>query len=344
MSNASLPSTMRVVQHDISKSTLTLTSGPVPIPDFAKQQHLIKVLTVAPCAGELTWPRPAELTISVPGVDAVGIIVTCPPSSPFEKGDRVYYRTQYPNPGSLRDYSLATSTELALAPTNLSAIDAAAVPVSALTAYQALFEQFSLPSPTSTPPVSNRPKPRILINGASGSSGTWALQLSRLANLTTIATASPKNADFVKSLGADEIIDYTSTTPAAWASTPNPDGSSKKVDLIFDAVGRSSLDTLWPALKPHGKLLTIVPPANMDFTFVPAPAPEAEGVEEGVSGKFFIMHPDSKHLGEITKLVEEGKCRGVFDSVFSMEEYAEAFKRTDSGRAVGKVVIKVGAE
>lgn len=338
---ASLPSNMRVVEHDFSRSTLTMTTAALPTPDFAGDQHLIKVLAVAPCAGELSWPRPAELNLSVPGSDAVGTVIAGPPTSSFQPGHRVYYRTQYPRAANLREYSVALTNELALAPSNFPAVEAVVIPVSAMTAYQALFSQFKLPLLDATSSAPKGPKPRILINGGSSSVGIWALQLARLANLATIATASPKNADFVKSFGADEIIDYTSTTPGAWASSPADDGTSRKVDYVLDTVGRESIDTLWPALKPNGRLLTIVPPANMDFGWVPEPAVDAEGIEEGVFGKFFIMQTDGKQLSEITKLVEAGKCRGVVDSVFKLEDFQEAFRKVDSGRAVGKVVIEV---
>ena len=285
---ASLPSNMRVVQHDFSRSTLALTTTNLPTPDFARDQHLVKVLAVASCAGELSWPRPAELNLSVPGIDAVGTVVAGPPVSSFQPGHRIYYRTQHPRAANLREYSIALSNEFALAPSNVSAVEAAAIPVSAMTAYQALFSQFKLPLLDATSSAPKGPKPRILINGGSSSVGIWALQLARLANLTTIAATSPKNADFVRSLGADEIIDYTSITPGAWASSPANDETSRKVNYVLDTIGRKSIDTLWRTLKPNGRLLTIVPPANMDFGCVPGPALDAEGVEEGVTGKFFI--------------------------------------------------------
>ena len=335
---------MHMVQHDISNGTLSLTSAPLPTAEFSKEQHLIKVLAVSPCAGELSWPRPAKFTVSVPGVDAVGIVVASPPSSTIKPGSRVYYRTQYPNPASLRQYSIATTAELALAPSNLSAVDVAAIPVSALTAYQGLFDQFRLPNLlSSSSPISITNPTRILINGASGACGQWVVQLAVACSLTTIATHSSKSADLVRSLGAHELLDYTTTSPAAYVSA-NPD---RAVDLIFDCVGQHTHASLWPALKPHGKLLTIVPPPNMDFSFVPKASDEqiAVGeVAEGVTGKFFTMHPDGKQLSVITKLVEEGKCKPFVDSVFEMEQYKEAFERVDSGKCSGKVVIKVAED
>ena len=333
---------MRTIQHNSSQSSLHSTTGPLPSPDFTKDQHLIKVLTVAPCAGELSWPRPEALNVSVPGVDAVGTIVTSPPSSPFQPGNRVCWRTQYPNPGSLRDYTLAPTAELALAPSKLSAIDAAAIPVSALTAWQGLFQQLNLPSPHPSNP-SNKTI-RILVNGASGGVGLWILQLAHAANLTVIGTCSPRTASMVRKFGADELLEYTSTTPSAWIAQD----SNRKVDFVFDTVGPHSLATVWPTLKPYGRLLTIVPTVDMDFLgYVPKPSNEqvANGeVAAGVSGKFFIMQTDGKQLAEITELVDQGKCEPVVDSVFSFEEYQEAFRRVDSRRAVGKVVIKVAEE
>jgi NADPH:quinone reductase-like Zn-dependent oxidoreductase len=335
---------MRTILHDLSKATLSMSSTPIPVPNFANNEHLLRVLAVAPCAGELSWPRPSELNVSVPGVDGVGIVVTAPPTSTFKPGNRCYYRTTYPSPGSLREYAIATTAELALAPANLTATDAAAVPVSALTAWQALFEQWKLQIPASSSATTTS-KPRLLINGATGSVGLWMLQLARFANLTTIATASPKNMDLVKAFGADEIIDYTTTSPAEYVSNDE----SLKFDYIFNAVG-GPITALWPTLTKNGSLLTIAPPVDMDFfNYRPAPTEEQvknKEVEEGLTGMFFLMHPDGKGLGEISKLIEEGKCKALVDSVFDFEEASvkKAFERVDSGRSKGKVVIKVSDE
>jgi NADPH:quinone reductase-like Zn-dependent oxidoreductase len=335
---------MRTILHDLSKATLSMTTAPVPVPNFANNEHLLKVLAVAPCAGELSWPRPSELTVSVPGVDGVGIIVAAPPTSAFKPGNRCYYRTTYPSPGSLRDYALATTAELALAPTNLTATDAAAVPVSALTAWQALFEQWKLQTPANNFAISTS-KPRLFINGATGSVGLWMLQLARLANLTTIATASSKNMNLVKDFGASEIIDYTKTSPAEYISKDE----SRKFDYVFNAVG-GPITALWPTLRKNGSLLTIAPPVDMDFfNYHPAPTEEQMKnmeVEEGLTGMFFLMHPDGKALGEVSQLIEEGKCNVVVDGIFDFEEGSvkEAFKRVDSGRSKGKVIIKVSDE
>jgi NADPH:quinone reductase-like Zn-dependent oxidoreductase len=334
---------MRALLHN--QKTQSLSIGMTPLPTPSPTQYLVKTHAVALTNGELLWPRPEELTTSTPGVEFVAKVVASPsPTAKFQSGDEVYGRVQYPNPGAAREYTLSDDAELALRPKNISVAEAATIPVSALTAWQALFEQFNLPPPSSPSSSSNAAtgtaQRRILITNASGGVGIWAVQLAKLIGLYVIGTTGTQNVDFVRSLGADEVLDYRETNIRRWATDGGEAEAphSRKVDLLFDCIGGASLEQAWHAVKPHGQVLSIVPPADMQWKW---DLERPEGVDGSVGGRFFVMHPSGEQLGEITRLVELGKVRPVVDSVYGLDEFEEAFDRLKSGRTRGKVVLRV---
>ncbi|KIX05193.1 uncharacterized protein Z518_06065 [Rhinocladiella mackenziei CBS 650.93] len=338
MSRTTLPSMMRALLHNQKNQSFHVGSTPLPTP--SSTQYLIKPHAVALTSGELSWPRPDELTISTPGVEFVARVVSSPtPSSKFQPGDKVYGRVTYPQPGSAREYSVSNDEELALRPKNFSISEAATMPVSALTAWQAFFEEFKLAPPTSVsiPTPSTTPL-RILVTAASGGVGIWAVQLAKLIGASVVATCGSANVDFVRSLGADEVLDYKTTDIRTWAEE---DSSSRKVDFVLDCAGRASLEQAWHAVKEGGQIRTIVPPADMQWKF---DLDRPEGVSESVSGRFFIMHPSGEQLGKITELAEQGKVKAVVDSVWKLDEFQQAFERLSSGKTRGKVVLKVDDE
>lgn len=337
MAAATLPSEMRALLHNIKDQSLVIKSVPLPIP--SPEQYLVKPLAAAFTVGELLWPRPEELTISSPGVEYVGKVVQSPSTtSKFQPGDRVYARVTYPQSGAARQYTLTTDDEIARTPKNFSIAEAASVPVSALTAWQALFEEFKFKAPTTDSTPSSSTNTRLLITAASGSVGIYAVQLAKLAGLHVVATAGPRNVDFVRSLGADEVLDYTKTDLRTWVAE---DPSHRKFDFAFSLAGGSSLDQAWHTVKDNGQLLTIVPPPDFNWVF---DLDTPEGVSSTVKGRFWIMHPSGEQLGTITEFIEAGKLRPLVDSIWEFEDYAKAIERLNSGKTSGKVVLKVNDE
>jgi NADPH:quinone reductase-like Zn-dependent oxidoreductase len=332
MASQSIPSTMRaILQPETTSTNLILTELQVPNPNFEQNEHLIRVHTVAPCAGELLWGTygvpVAESKVSIPCDDVAGVVVAAPPSSPFKVDDEVYARTNYFRTGCAADYAIATTAELALKAKNLTWAEAATVPLSSLTAWQALFIQAGLGDFS---PELYRGK-RVLVTAASGGVGIWAVQLAKLAGAEVVGTCGSKNIDFVRSLGAAEVLDYATTTLKEWAQ-----GEGKKVDLVLDCVGKKSLEDAWWTVKDGGVLISIFQP--------PEQVRPAGWTGKDVRDLFFIMESDGASLAQISKWVEEGKCKPVLDSVFPLEKYEAAFKRLDSGHARGKVVIDLFAK
>ncbi|KAI2707313.1 hypothetical protein CBS147332_6967 [Penicillium roqueforti] len=332
----SLPSKMfSIIQKTAASKTLTITNTPLPTPNHAQGEHLIQIKACSPCAGELLWPKnfppPTERTL-IPCPDMAGIVISGPDDSPFQPGDEVYARTNYSRPGNAREYSIAVTDELAHKPTGLSWVQAAAVPVSAQTAWQILFvhafgngaNEGEMSFEAAKVAWSGK---RILVTAASGGVGIWLVQLATLLGAEVVGTCGPRNVEFVKSLGAKEVLDYQVVDVKEWA-TQLP---SNKVDVVVDCIGGKALQDAWWTVKDDGVVLSIYqPPLQV--------CPEGfKG--EGVKDVFFIMQPVRRQLEEVSKLLEKGLCRGLVDSVWPFEQYEEAFKRMDEGHAKGKIVF-----
>jgi NADPH:quinone reductase-like Zn-dependent oxidoreductase len=274
---------MQALLHDQRANSLSI--GTTPVPQVSATQYLIKSHAVALTSGELDWPRPEQLNVSSPGVEFAGKVVQSPSVlSKFQPGDEIYARVQYPQAGGAREYTVSDDSEMALRPKNFSAIEAATIPVSALTAWQALFEKFELTPPSTATANASAQQPRILITNAAGGVGIWAVQLAKLANLHVVGTASAKNTEFIRSLGADEVLDYRTTDLQAWISK-SP--ATRKVDFVLDCAGGASRAQAWHAVKPGGQLLTIVPPDDMVWRW---DLETPEGIDQSIKGRFFIMH------------------------------------------------------
>lgn len=328
-----IPSSNKTLIFDSPSRTLHIEpSRPVPTPDQSKNEHLIRVQTTALCKGELEWPvmfpdaifseNPEKLI--TPGYDLAGTVITAPMGSPFHPGDDIYARTLPSRPGNYRGHSIARTAEMALKPQALTWAQAASVPLSALSAWQALFEHAGMqglrdPSPTTK---------KILVIAAAGGVGVWLVQFAKLAGLEVVAQiGGAENDRFIRELGASETVNYRQTSLKEWAATNGP------VDVVFDCLGGKTLEDAWYCIKDDGSLISIVEP--------PEGRRPAELIASKAKSEFFIMRPDGHQLAEISKLLDEGQCRAVVDSVWGFEDYEKAFGRLNDGHARGKVVIKV---
>ncbi|KAL4866909.1 hypothetical protein BDV12DRAFT_172251 [Aspergillus spectabilis] len=325
MAAQNLPTSIRaLLQADPNSTKITLVHREVPTPDASKGEHLIRVYAASPCAGELYWAT----MVNIPGKeiitcdDVAGVVISSPPDSPFQPGDEVYARTSYWRPGCARDYTIATTEELAHRAKNLSWAESAATPLSAITAWQAFFTHAEIGAFGNSAWKGKR----ILVTAAAGGVGVWLVQIGRLLGAEIIGTCGPRNTDFLKGLGASEVLDYHTVDFKAWGSE-----EKNKVDLVIDCIGGKSLEDAWWCLKDNGTIIGIYqPPAQK----------RPEGLDlPNVTDKFFIMTPNGKDLKEITNLVEEGKCWPVVDSIWSLEQFEHGYARLESGHARGKVIF-----
>jgi NADPH:quinone reductase-like Zn-dependent oxidoreductase len=262
--------------------------------------------------GGLLKPKDTRLGADVAGrVEAVGRNV-----KQFRPGDEVYGDVSH---GSFAEYVCATDSKLALKPANLSFDEAAAVPMAALTALQGLRDEGQI-----------QPGQKVLINGASGGVGTFAVQIAKSFGAEVTAVCSPRNLDQARALGADHVIDYTKTD-----FTQN----GQQYDLIFAANGYHPLSAYKRALAPRG--IYIMAGGSMAQIFqamlMGSWMSEASGRKMGgVSAKI-----DQKDLGFIKELIEAGKVKPVIDKRYPLSEAAEALRYLGTGHARGKVVITV---
>jgi NADPH:quinone reductase-like Zn-dependent oxidoreductase len=271
------------------------------------------------------------------GRDLAGVVTEVGPSvTLFKPGDEVYgmkdgyvaktYR------GTYAEYVVVPEKSLAPKPKNLSYEEASAVPASALTAWQAMVNQGKL-----------KPGQRVLIHAGAGGVGVMAIQIGKAFGAYVAATASTRNQDFLRDLGADLAIDYT---------REKIDGIRPKFDLVLDGVGKSVWADSFRALKPGGRLVTLnipipdEPTAKLKF-FATAILGLAGGVARGLPGGKRLLvtrvKPRGGELEKISALIEAGKVRPVVEKIFSIEQIADAHRVSEAGHVRGKLVVKVNS-
>lgn len=239
-------------------------------------------------------------------VDTVGDRVT-----EFEPGDAVYSRPDLTRDGAYAEFVAVRASELARKPGTVSFADAASLPLAGITAWEALINSGRL-----------REGQTVLIHAAAGGVGTLAVQLAKWKGARVIATASSANHALVRSLGADEVIDYRTVAFAERVS---------QVDMVFDTLGGQVQESSWSVVRPGGVLVSVVDP----------PAPE-RAAQAGVEGKFVFIQPSAAILRELADLVDSGIVRPIVGAEFGLHRVSEAHSLSESGHARGKIVLHVG--
>ncbi|KAF7955647.1 hypothetical protein EAE96_004573 [Botrytis aclada] len=220
-----LPKTIKaLLQPDIHSPKLILATIPTPVATPHTPEHLIRVHCTSPCAGELTWtahissytsllPSYSPVTITsklqIPCFDLSGTVVTAPPNSPFPPGTEIYTRTSFSRPGNARVYTIALTSELARKPTNLSWEEAASIPLSAFTAWQALYVHGGMRCVYALDAKIENGGKTVLINAAGGGVGTLLVQFAKAGGIgEVVGVCSKGKAEMVRGLGADVVVDY----------------------------------------------------------------------------------------------------------------------------------------
>lgn len=291
------------------------TNAPQPRP--GRGELLIRVCAAGVTPSELSWyptthRQSGEIrACAVPGHEFSGVVAaTGEDVDPRETGAEVFGMNDWYAEGAMADFCIAPSFAVAPKPRRLSHVEAASVPIAALTAWQALFDHAALQAGE-----------RILVHGAAGGVGIFAVQLASLHGAHTIATASADNAGFLLGLGAERVIDYRSS---------RFEDSVRDLDVVFDTVGGDTLERSWSVLKPGGRMVTI--------------ASSTEGsTDPRAASAFFIVKPDRKQLVQIADLLDAGRLRTVVDAVVPLSRAADAFAGKAPGQHRGKVVVAVAA-
>lgn len=269
------------------------------------------------------------------GHDVAGIITKVGSKvSRFKAGDEIFARPADFKIGAFAEYITINENDVALKPKNISMEQAASIPLVALTVWQAFVEKAKL-----------KKDQKVFIQAGSGGVGTIAIQFAKHLGATVATTASAGNFDFVKSLGADIVIDY---------KTQDFETILKDYDLVLNNQDEKTLEKSMKILKSGGKVVSISSPPDPAFAkevglswfmkiaiFFLSRKVRSQAKKLGVDYSFLYMQANGKQLSEIGKLIETGVIRPVVDKVFSFEQMNEAMSYVSSGRAKGKVVIKV---
>ena len=289
-----------------------------PQPHPGPGEVLVRVSATGVIATELEWDETYETTagdpraLPIPGRDLSGVVEEVGSGvTTLVKGSEVYAMLGYGRDGAEAEFTLALPDELVPKPRTLDFVQAAAVPLTALTAWQAFFDHASLVAGQT-----------VLIHGAAGGVGVFAVQLARHAGAQVIATASARNRDFLRELGASAVIDYTTT---------RFEEVVHDVDLVFDLVGGDTLVRSWQVVKPGGVLVSVVSP-RPSF---------AEAKAHGVRPVWFIVEPNREQLIQIGALIDAGRIRPIIDTVLPLSQARQAYEQGARGHTRGKIVLRV---
>jgi NADPH:quinone reductase-like Zn-dependent oxidoreductase len=254
------------------------------------------------------WPHTFPLIL---GWDLSGVVEELGKGvSQFKIGDDVYGLPDPTRGGANADYIVVRESELALKPKSLHHIRAAAVPLAALTAWQSLFDAAQL-----------QPEQRVLIHGAAGGVGHFAVQLAKWKGAQVIGTASAKNHEMLYELGADELIDYTQQ---------RFEDVARNIDIVLDTIGDETQERSWSVLKRGGILVSLIQPPSED-----------KAKKLGVRAAIVASHPNGEQLAEISKIIDAGKLAPVIDRILPLSEARRAHELSQSGHTHGKIVLRV---
>jgi NADPH:quinone reductase-like Zn-dependent oxidoreductase len=247
----------------------------------------------------------------VPGWDVAGVIEKVGPGvTSLKPKDEVYGYFDLSRNGAYADYVAVPAEEVALKPKSLDFTKAAAVPLAALTAWQGLFDVGGL-----------KPGQKVLIHAAAGGVGSFAVQFAKWKGAHVIGTASGRNVQFVRELGADEVIDYTKT--AFEEAVDN-------VDLVFDTMGGETQKRSWQVLKKGGILVSIL-----------GQPPQKDADAWGVRQASFVVKPDAAELDQIADLIDLGDVKPVVETVLPLSDARKAQELSQTGHTRGKIVLEV---
>lgn len=269
------------------------------------------------------------------GHDVAGIVVRAGSKvRKFKAGDEVYARPRDGRIGTFAEFIAMDEADVALKPKNLSMEEAASIPLVGLTAWQVLVERAGL-----------RKGQKVFIQAGSGGVGTFAIQLAKHLGATVATTASAASTDLMKSLGADVVVDY------------RKDDFEKVLqgyDVVVNSQDAKTLEKSLGVLKPGGKLISISGPPDPEFARkqglnivlklvlrLLSLGIRRRAKRAGVDYSFLFMWAQGDQLSRITSLIETGVIRPVMDRTFPFEQTNEALAYVETGRAKGKVVVKV---
>ena len=288
-----------------------------PQPALQPGDALVRVYATGITRTELTWdetyrnPDGRPRIPSIPGHEMSGVIESVWPGiRDLGPGDAVFGLTDFPRNGAAAEYVAVRASNLALKPRSIDHVHSAAVTLSGLTAWQALFTHGGLERGQ-----------KVLIHGGAGGVGVFAVQLAKWKGAHVITTSSSSNLDFLRELGADEPIDYTKA---------RFEDGLRDIDLVLDAVGGDTVERSWRVLRQGGVMISVA-----------EPIPEEEPAKHGARGLFFIVEPNREQLEQMAQLIDKGLLKSFVAKVFPLARARDAFELGLQGHTRGKIVLQV---
>ena len=316
--------------------------GDMPEPELRDDDVLVQVHAagVNPLdskirTGEFKLILPYRLPLIL-GNEVAGVVTRVGPRvRRFKRGDEVYARPRKDRIGTFAEFIAMNEDDVAIKPKTLTMEEAASIPLVGLTAWQALIERAHLTKGQ-----------KVLIHAGSGGVGTFAIQLAKHVGATVATTTSTANVDLVGRLGADVVVDY---------KKEDFERVLRDYDVVVNSLGKETLEKSLRVLKPGGKLISISGPPDRAFATdigsgwilrqlmgVLSWRIRRQARRHRVDYSFLFMKASGDQLREITSLIEAGTIRPVVDRTFPFESTEEALAYVETGRAKGKVVVKVG--
>ncbi len=282
-----------------------------------------KLIILGNLQGMLPIPLPSSLAYDVSGI----VVDKGEEVIDFEIGDFVYARVPQEQMGTIAEYVAVNNSAVSKKPENISFEEAASIPLAGLTALQSLEY------------VGIKENDKVLIHAGSGGVGSLAIQYAKTKGAYVYTTTSTNNVKWVKELGADRVIDY---------KTEDYKTIVADADIVFDTLGGNYTLEAFQVIKQGGKVVSIIGPLDEDTAkmFGMADYKLPEELSKLTSGKeasykYIFMHPNGAQLGEIKSLIEDEKIKPIIDKIYSFSESIEAITHLASGRAKGKIVIKI---
>jgi len=310
----------------------------LPLPQFGSSEVVIRVSAASLnpvdfkiVTGYLSILKPMHPNPFIPGFDVSGEIAEVGANcKQFKKGDKVFAMAHFLKCGTLAEYVTINADLLAHKPSNMTFAEAATIPLVGITSYQALVDHGKIKSGE-----------RVFINGGSGGTGSFGIQLAKILGAEVATTCSERNIELVKSLGADHVIDYTKTDFSQ---------ELKDYDVVYDCIGGYDVwEKSLKILKPNGRFLTIAgdkPGPINPLTMASSGARLVNRNFWNILGYYpsychLTANTNGAQLEIIKSYIEEGKIRAIVDRTYTLENSVEAFEYQMSNRVRGKLVIDV---
>jgi NADPH:quinone reductase-like Zn-dependent oxidoreductase len=308
--------------NEVSKPAVQATDVLIEV-KAAAINPIDKSIVLGNLQGLLPIPFPSTSAYDVSGI----VVEKGDDVSNFEIGDLVYSRVPQEQMGTIAEYVAVTSEAVSKKPGNISFEEAAGLPLAGLTALQSL--EFA----------GIKADDRILIHAGSGGVGSLAIQYAKAKGAYVYTTTSTGNVEWVKELGADRVIDYKKEDYKTIV---------KDVDIVYDTLGQEYTSEAFQVVKQGGQVISVVGPLDEEtatmFGMADYKLPEelaTLSAKKEASYKFIFMHPNGAHLAEIKTMIEDEKIRPIVDTIYPFAESIDAFTHLATGRAKGKIVIKI---